>query len=62
MTWPVLNYPAELMIKTGIKVDDALLSLKSEEEFMDMMKNGNWFDQLKSNISGFFFATSICSL
>jgi len=55
MTWPVLNYPAELMIKTGIKVDDALLSLKSEEEFMDMMKNGNWFDQLKSNISGFFF-------
>jgi uncharacterized protein len=55
MTWPVLNYPAELLVKTGIKVDDALLHLKSEEDFMNMVKHGSWLDQLKSNISGFFF-------
>lgn len=55
MTWPVLNYPAELLVKTGIKVDDALLNLKSEEEFINMMKHGSWLDQLKANISGFFF-------
>ncbi len=55
MTWPVLNYPTELMIKTGIKVDGALLGHKSEEEFMIMLKNGNWWDQLRGNIAGFFF-------
>lgn len=55
MTWPVLNYPAELLTKTGIKVDEALLNLKSEEDFMNLMKNGTWFDQLKANITGFFF-------
>ena len=55
MTWPVLNYPAELLVKTGIKVDGALLNLKSEDDFINMMKHGSWFDQLKGNISGFFF-------
>ncbi len=55
MTWPVLNYPAELMIKTGIRVDGALMNIQSEEEFMKLLKEGNWFDQLKMNISGFFF-------
>lgn len=55
MTWPVLNYPAELLVKTGIKVDGALLNLKSEEDFINMMKHGSWLDQLKGNISGFFF-------
>ena len=55
MTWPVLNYPAELLVKTGIKVDDAIMNIQSEEEFMKIIKNGNWFDQLKMNISGFFF-------
>jgi uncharacterized protein len=55
MTWPVLNYPAELMVKTGIKVDGALMNIQSDEQFMKIMKEGNWFDQLKMNISGFFF-------
>ncbi|MDZ4807804.1 MAG: DUF418 domain-containing protein [Bacteroidota bacterium] len=55
MTWPVLNYPAELMIKTGIKVDSAIMKIQSEEEFMKIMKQGTWFDQLKMNISGFFW-------
>ena len=55
MTWPVLNYPAELMVKTGIRVDGELMNIQSEEEFMKIMNEGNWFDQLKMNISGFFF-------
>lgn len=55
MTWPVLNYPSELLINTGIKVDGAIMNIKSEEEFLGLMKTGNWFDQLKMNISGFFF-------
>ena len=55
MTWPVLNTPAELSIKTGIKLEGALLNIKSEEEFMNMMHNGNWWDQLKGTIGGIFF-------
>ena len=55
MTWPVLNYPSKLLIDTGIKVDGAIMNIKSEEEFLNVMKTGNWFDQLKMNISGFFF-------
>lgn len=55
MTFPVLNYPAELLFKTGINVDDALMKIQSEEEFINIMKQGTWFDQLKMNISGFFF-------
>lgn len=55
MTWPVLNYPSKLLINTGIKVDGAIMNIKSEEEFLGLMKTGSWFDQLKMNISGFFF-------
>lgn len=38
MTWPVLNYPSELMTKTGIKVDAALMNIQSEEQFMKIMR------------------------
>jgi uncharacterized protein len=31
------------------------MNIKSEEEFINVMKHGSWFDQLKMNISGFFF-------
>lgn len=55
MTWPVLNYPSELLLKTGIRVDGALMNIQSEEEFIKLMEEGSWFDQLKMNISGFFF-------
>ena len=55
MTWPVLNYPSKFLIDTGIKVDGAIMNIKSEEEFLNVMKTGNWLDQLKMNISGFFF-------
>ncbi|HEX5651814.1 MAG TPA: DUF418 domain-containing protein [Chitinophagaceae bacterium] len=55
MTYPVLNYPSELLIRTGIRVDKAVLDIKSEEEFMKLMKEGSWLDYLKANIGGFFF-------
>jgi uncharacterized protein len=55
MNWPVLNYPAELMIKTGMKVENTMFDIKSEQDFMTIMKQGNWWDQLKINIGGFFY-------
>jgi uncharacterized protein len=55
MTWPILNYPAELMIKTGMKVENAMFDIKSEEGFMTILKEGNWWDQLKINIGGLFY-------
>ena len=56
MTWPVLNYPAEITIKAARQVEGSLISIKSEQDFVNIMKNGNsWFDQLKLNIAGFFY-------
>jgi len=55
MTWPVLNYPAELMIKTGRQVESAMFDIKSEQDFMTIMKQGSWWDQLKINMGGFFY-------
>ncbi|MBI1342025.1 MAG: DUF418 domain-containing protein [Terrimonas sp.] len=55
MIWPVMNYPAEFLLKLGIKADDALIGLKSEEEFLNLMRHGNWWDELKINITGIFF-------
>ena len=55
MTWPVINRPAELLIQAGIKAEGVLVNIKSEEEFMNMMHHGSWWDQLKGNIGGIFF-------
>lgn len=55
MIWPVLNYPRELLFQAGIKTEGALLNIKSEEEFMNFMHHGSWWDQLKANIGGIFF-------
>ncbi len=55
MTWPAFNYPSKLLLDTSIRVDEALMNIETEEEFMKLMKEGSWFDQLKMNISGFFF-------
>ena len=44
MTWPVLNYPADLAIKTATKVESSLFTIKSEQDFLNIMKHGNsWF-------------------
>lgn len=55
MTWPAINRPAELLIQAGIKAEGVLVNIKSEEEFMNMMHHGSWWDQLKGNIGGIFF-------
>lgn len=58
MTFPDLNYPANLMRKTGIRVSTSLTPINSEEDYMNLIKNGTWWDQLKLNIGGFFFRYS----
>src|SRR5258705_5362387 len=55
MSFPVLNYPAELLNKTGERVTTSLTKVKNGEEFMNLMHHGSWWDQLKLNIGGFFF-------
>lgn len=58
MTFQDLNYPANRMRELGIKVTMSLTSIKSEEEYFNLVKNGSWWDQLKLNIGGFFFRYS----
>ena len=56
MTWPVLNYPAEITMKAATKVETSLISIKSEQDFVNIMKYGDsWLDQVKMNIAGFFY-------
>ena len=56
MTWPVLNYPADLAIKTATKVESSLFTIKSEQDFLNIMKYGNnWFEQVQMNVVGFFY-------
>lgn len=58
MTWPQLNHPAEWLNKKGVEVTGSLTRVTSEEDFMKLMKEGSWWDQLKANIGGFFFRYS----
>jgi uncharacterized protein len=58
MTFPDLNYPSNLMRETGIKVSTSLTHIKSEEEYMNLVKNGTWWDVFKLNAGGFFFRYS----
>ena len=56
MTWPVLNYPADLAIKTATKVESSVFTIKSEQDFLNIMKHGNsWFEQVQMNVVGFFY-------
>ncbi len=55
MKFPVLNSPAEFLYQTGDKVDSKLTGVTSEETFKEYIKNANWFDVFKGDISGFFF-------
>jgi uncharacterized protein len=38
-----------------MQVTGSLNQVASEEDFMKLMKEGSWWDQLKANIGGFFF-------
>lgn len=56
MTWPVLNYPADITIKTATKIESTFVTIKSEEDFVNIMKHGDsWFQQVQMNIVGFFY-------
>ncbi|MEO7983744.1 MAG: DUF418 domain-containing protein [Bacteroidota bacterium] len=59
MTFHELNYPAQKLYETGGWVDQhlnpQLKDIKSQEEYMEAMKNATWFDVLKGNMAGFFF-------
>jgi uncharacterized protein len=59
MSFPDLNYPARKLFETGNWVDRHLNprfnDIKSQEEFMALVKNSNWWDVLKGNIAGFFY-------
>ncbi len=58
MQYPVLNRPSEHLNQLGIKVTTNMLHIKSEEEFMTIMHNGNWWQQFQANIGGVFFRYS----
>jgi uncharacterized protein len=59
MTFHELNYPAQKLRELGnwadIKLNPQLKDIKSEAEYMELMKNANWFDILKGNMAGFFY-------
>ena len=55
MRWPWLNAPAGILNETGGRVDHYLSGNKSEEDFQNLLKHGNWWDVFKLDIAGFFF-------
>ena len=55
MQWSWVNTPAGFLNDMGQKVDGRLNGSTSEADFMNLLKNGSWWDNLKANISGFFF-------
>ncbi|MFN3968979.1 DUF418 domain-containing protein [Flavobacterium sp.] len=55
MTFPVLNFPAQLLYQTGDDLRDKLTNINSKATYIDFMQNGSWFDHLKRNISGIFY-------
>jgi len=59
MTFGELNYPAQKLRELGnwadIKLNPQLKDIKSEAEYMEIMKTATWFDILKGNMAGFFY-------
>jgi uncharacterized protein len=59
MLFPVLNFPADKLFQTGGWVDSQLSpqfnDLKSQEEYMAVIKDANWWDVFKTNVAGFFY-------
>lgn len=55
MTFPVLNYPAELLNHTGDQVGQKLTGVNSQATYINFIQNAGWFDILKDNIAGFFY-------
>lgn len=59
MEFNELNYPAQKLYETGqwaeLQLNPALKNIRSEEEYIALMKNSGWFDILKQNMAGFFY-------
>jgi uncharacterized protein len=59
MSFHELNYPAQKLYETGqwaeLQLNPALKNIKSQEEYMALMKNQSWLDVLKGNMAGFFY-------
>lgn len=59
MKFPELNYPAQKLMEAGqwanLELMPELKNIKSREEYLELMKNQDWWDVLKGNMAGFFF-------
>jgi uncharacterized protein len=59
MLFPVLNFPAEKLREAGIwadiKLNPEFENIKTEEEYLAIIKKAGWWEYLKMNISGIFF-------
>lgn len=55
MTYPVLNSPARFLFQTGNLLEGKLYGIKSEADYLNYIKNANWFDVAKLNVCGFFY-------
>lgn len=59
MMFPALNYPAQKLYQTGDWVSNQLSpqfnSVKSQEDFVNVMKHSGWWDVFKMNVAGFFY-------
>lgn len=59
MSFHDLNYPAQKLFDAGnwadVQLNPALKNIKSEEEYIALIKNQNWWDVLKANMAGFFY-------
>ena len=55
MNFPVLRAPSEMLFGVGDWADAKLTGVMSDETFRAYIKNANWFDILKGDLSGFFY-------
>lgn len=55
MTFPILNYPAEKCYEIGNQLATFFFGEMSREQYMNLMHQGSWYDQLKVNIAEFFY-------
>ena len=55
MTFPVLNFPADLLYQTGDQLVEKLTGINSQATYVNFMQHAGWFEHLKRNIAGVFF-------
>ncbi len=58
MLFPVLTYPSDKLNEAGMVVSGVMMNISNEEEFMNKMYNGNWWDVFGANTGGIFFRYS----